>query len=243
MKISYLSIGALAGILAATSALAVPTVNISRTAGTYSGSGGEFTLKANADIFYTPYSATVPVFASGSTIQTFCLETSDYVTMGNNYSAYVDSKISGANGTKTLTVGAANLYAQFCAQTLGGYNYTVGSGRSTTAGQLQNTIWAYMGYAYSPNAQFASDLTAVGITTPTAAISGAYYETTIGQTIWDVAILNLGVNGNSSAQDQLVAWSRAKPNDTSVPDGGTTVSMLGMALAGLGFIARRFGTR
>ena len=242
MKISSLSIGVVAAMLAATSALAVPTINITRQSGYYSGSGGEFTIKANAAISYSSYSTTTPVVASGAQFQTFCVETGDFVTLGNNYTAYVAPTISGANGTKTLSVGAAWLYANFLAGTLGGYNYTAGSGRSTSAGLLQSTIWYLMGEASNPGGVFLTDLTTAGITTPTAAMTGAYYSTTVSGTIYDVAVLNLGSNGDSTAQDQLVAWTQAA-GQTATPDGGTTVSLLGMALAGLGIIGRRFAKR
>src|ERR1035437_9159817 len=248
MMIRSLSIGAVAGMLATTSVLAVPTtVTIDRQSGYYSGSGGEFTITVNQNISYASYAGS-SIATAGTSFQTFCVENLDYIAPGSTYTAFVASQINGNNGTKTLSIGAAYLYAQFLAGTLGGvygYNYTPGVGRSAMAGLLPQTIWWTMGEMSSPGGCFVTDLANAGITTPSAAISGAYYETKIGGTIYDVAVLNLGLNGgtDSQDQDQLIAWTRPVPHDSRVPDGGTTVSMLGMGLAGLAFIGRRFGKR
>jgi hypothetical protein len=238
MKNRFISIGTLAGMLAVTSVLATPTITITQTAGASSGGGGQFTVTVGSTpIYYTPFSSTVPVAAANSVFQTFCLETTYNVNNGSSYAAVVANNIAQNSG-EDLSVGAAWLYANFLAGTLSGY-----VANSTDAGILQQTIWWTMGEASEPsNHTYVNDLAAAGITSPATAITGSYYSTTIGSTIYDVAALQLGVN--NANQDQLIAWSQASGNTPApVPDGGTTVSLLGMALAGLGFVARRMGRR
>jgi hypothetical protein len=97
-----------------------------------------------------------------------------------------------------------------------------------------------MGEASNPGGAFVTDLSTAGITSPSSTISGAYATETIAGTTYDVAVLNLGENGDSSAQDQLISWTQPSGNN-SAPDGGTTVSLLGMGLGCLALLGRRFG--
>jgi hypothetical protein len=55
---------------------------------------------------------------------------------------------------------------------------------------------------------------------------------------YGVYILNMWDSSGKAGQDQLIYTTGAIPN-TSVPDGGMTVILLGMSLTGLGFVSRR----
>jgi hypothetical protein len=96
---------------------------------------------------------------------------------------------------------------------------------------------------YYTTAAFMTDLSNGGITAPYAAIGGNYYQTTIAGTTYDVAVLNLGENGDSSAQDQLIAWTVPTGNETGVPDGGSTLCLMGAALLALGALRRQLTLR
>jgi hypothetical protein len=102
-------------------------------------------------------------------------------------------------------MGTAWLYSQFAAGILSGYDYTYGSGRTATAGDLQQTIWYLQGEETSlinggadGTAFYNAAVSALGGNIANAA-NGAY----------GVVALNLwapnedGSNG-AGAQDQLM---------------------------------------
>jgi len=77
--------------------------------------------------------------------QTFCVETDEYVNNNNDYHVELSSSAwqGGVAGPEPdpISVGTAYLYNEFAKGTLTGYTYTPGSGRQTSAGQLQQMIW------------------------------------------------------------------------------------------------------
>jgi hypothetical protein len=207
----------LIGAMAATSLLAIPTsgsVNVSRTDGYYSGSGGEFTITDVDGKF---------------TFQTFCLELSEQVQ--NNPHTYQlnqfdEATAGGVNNGATvgggdpISYGTAFLFYEFTKGTLAGYNYTPGAGREATAGQLQNAIWWLEDELTLSAAQIGANpfLGLLNLATAKNDAGGAF----------GVQVMNLtGANGQPG-QDFL-----------AVPDGGLTVALLGMGLAGLGWVNRR----
>lgn len=116
------------------------TVTLSQ--GAYSfGIGGEFNATLNAAAF-TPAALT----NSGS-FETFCLERSENFQSGGTYNYTIDTVAllggGGAfGGMDPLDETTAFLYSAFITGTLGGYDYSNGSGmRSAHAGALQNAIW------------------------------------------------------------------------------------------------------
>jgi len=135
--------------LLAVAASAGPTyqVNITRMAGYYSGSGGEFTL--------SPTLASDPIPGNPGPWQTFCVETNEYIMPP--YTAYMDIDTyavvggvggqdldlngDGINDADSLDPRTAYLYTKFLNKTLIGYDYTPGGTRSASAGDLQNAIW------------------------------------------------------------------------------------------------------
>jgi hypothetical protein len=80
--------------------------------------------------------------------QTFCTELNEEFSPGDLYSV---SSIGNAalydhtGNPVPINQGVAYLYSYFAQGTLYGYNYAYGSGRSTSAGILQNAIWYLLG--------------------------------------------------------------------------------------------------
>jgi hypothetical protein len=129
-------------LLTAGSALASPTVTVTRTSGYYSGSGGEFTLTPNADL--------TSLLGHSGVFESFCIEKTESVTIGSTYAAQLNTEAmlggynggpSGPGGGDPLDPRTAYLYTQFAAGTLTGYNYTPGTNRENSAKALQNVIW------------------------------------------------------------------------------------------------------
>jgi len=129
-------------VLLTGSALATPSVTVTRTSGCYSGSGGEFTLTPNAEL----RTLTGP----SGTWESFCLERTEFVTIGSTYNAVVNTEamlgglnngVPGPGGGDPVDARTAYLYSNFAGGTLTGYNYTPGTGRANSAAALQDVIW------------------------------------------------------------------------------------------------------
>jgi hypothetical protein len=181
----------------------------------------------------TKNQVTTPVADS---FQTFCVETGETISHNGVYTATLNDH-TVLTGTY-LNKGTAYLYSQFVVKgTFGGlatYNY--GASRTTTAGQLQNAIWAFMGQGGQTAANNALNpffQAAVAAEGGTFALADA----TVAAGFLNVSILNLLDSSGKNAQDQLIYTPG--PGNNTVPDGGMTVMLLGMSLTGLGFISRR----
>ena len=123
------------GILASP-LIASPTVYMSVKDGSHYGVGGEFTA--------TPTGVTG--LTDGVSFQTFCVEYQEHIYLNQNYDAVVNTKaINGGVGPQgdPLDAKTAFLYDSFLDGKLAtyGYDYTPGSGRSASAGALQDVIW------------------------------------------------------------------------------------------------------
>jgi len=136
--------------LLAVAASAGPTdyqVNITRMAGYYTGSGGEFTL--------SPTAGSDPIPGNPGPWQTFCMETNEYImppytaymdidpyaVVGGSGGQDLDLNGDGINDADSLDPRTAYLYTKFLNKTLIDYDYTPGGTRSASAGALQNAIW------------------------------------------------------------------------------------------------------
>ncbi len=133
--------------LIATPALAVPTVLVGRTPGTYPAfpaGSGEYTLTPNAELGV--------LIGISLPFQTFCLEVYELVTVGDTYEAIVNDEaiigdgrwpgeLPGPDGGDLLDSRTAYLYCKFVKGTLPGYDYTPGLGRENSARNLQTAIW------------------------------------------------------------------------------------------------------
>lgn len=149
----------------------------------------------------------------------FCLEKSETLAFNTVYHYEVAQKTTSNDFISRAT---AWLYLQFLSGTLAGYN-----GTSTAANNLQNAIWFLEdeggqnnAYAQLAMANAAHD---IGTDAKTQANNGYY----------GVGVMQLWSNPNRTGarQDQLIR--------INVPDGGTTLVFLGMAMTGLAAASRR----
>jgi len=138
----------------------VGDVDITKVGGIY---GGEFTIYNYTDTSffnndaYNGLTSNVPS-SSPESFQTFCIEKSEYVSLGQSYHAEVSTTfidegtypgpVTGPGshailGSKSygdnLDARTAYLYTKFAQGTLTGYDY--GAGRAASAALLQEAIW------------------------------------------------------------------------------------------------------
>ena len=116
-------------------AMAVPTITIG--GGPYqAGSGGEFTINVT--------SGEIPGNPVGSSFQSFCIETDEFISFGNTYYVEISANaIQGGSGgpePDPLDPKTAWLYNEFLNGTLAGY-FDNPLGRQNSAGHLQRAIW------------------------------------------------------------------------------------------------------
>ena len=134
-----------------------------------------------------------------------------------------NNAVQGGTGNNTgdpLSVGTGWLYSQFASGTLG-YNYGAAN-RTTSANALQTAIWWLEGEV-GGDANSTYSLAAV------AHFGSAAAAMADGGWNYGVHALNLTENGERR-QDVLYY---------TVPDGGTTLMLLGLGLSGLAFASNR----
>jgi hypothetical protein len=218
-------------MVAAVPALMADTVTLYQAAYYYSD-GGEFTaVTAPAVAELADYSSsTMGQGGYANSFQTFCVQVGTEFEPGVTYNFTLSSISLGGpgNGAPGVTLGqpysyplsegTAWLYSQFARGTLANYDFSnASSDRTTDAGMLQSAIWALQGgqsdasfpNGVSGNVYYAEALAALGGNLTTAATAATDYG---------VEIMNLTSGPNSNNQNQLVL----------VPDGGSTVLMLGV---------------
>ncbi|MDH7599276.1 MAG: hypothetical protein QHH07_06525 [Sedimentisphaerales bacterium] len=181
-------------------AIGAPTVTVTRTPGTYPSlppKSGEFTLTPNDEL--------EAILGVSGPFQSFCLETSESITIDNTYNVEVTTEAilgdgrwpgepAGPRGGDVISPATAYLYTQFRAGTLQGYDYTPGPGRENSARALQTAIW-YLEYES-------------GYTKWNALSREAQAFVTLGQSsgwtgIGNVRVLNLYDESKQCYQDML----------------------------------------
>ena len=217
----------IAGLLAVVASLVITpslfaamTVTLQQDTSRYSfGVGGEFRAVGNGELnsivnwsAYSTANSTTATASRNNSFQTFCIEYNEHFNPGATYNVGVSQNAMYGNqgpGGDPISIGTAWLYSQFAAGTLGGYNYTYGSGRasSTSAGALQMAIWSlegeYTGTLTTAALTFinlaTADLTARGLLGV-----GRTYVSLQADALgaFGVRALNLGAAG--AVQDQLV---------------------------------------
>ncbi|MCL5278918.1 MAG: hypothetical protein M1376_03300 [Planctomycetes bacterium] len=124
------------------STLATPTIIVTQTSGYHSGNGGEYTL--------VPDAACAALTGQVGPFQSFCVEATEFAIPGSTYDVQIGTEAiagganngpAGPGGGDPLDARTAYLYASFQAGALSGYDYTPGTGRSNSAGALQDVIW------------------------------------------------------------------------------------------------------
>jgi VPDSG-CTERM motif len=208
-------LGLLLVAFAGSNAYATSTVTV-QWAPNHSPTGGEFILQTS-DI---------------GTFNSFCLEVDEHVSIGGtyNYSTSDSAQLGGANTDlgDPISLGAAWLYSQFAAGTLATlYGYD----SATDQTDLQNAIWMLEDELLSTDERYS-------LTNPWLDVAG----TALFGPGWTLTQLQVNANGaygvnvmnlyttdtNLPAQDML-----------HVPDGGTTLALLGLAITGLGLFSKR----
>jgi hypothetical protein len=192
----------------------------------HSGVGGEF----NA---YTPFlnpvsigyasAAMANVGSGGTGFETFCVEYNEHFNPGHTYTyAISNAALLGGNGgpSDPLSKGSAWLYSNFAHDTsFDGFVTYLHT--NTDAGLLQTALWWLEnenGLSYDPLNKFEVAVVAKFGSDVNAMADNAHFGYSVG-------VLNLWINPDFTGfvQDQLVL----------VPDSGTTVMLLGLALVGL----------
>jgi len=207
------------------------------------GQGGEFTLNAlsPSGLDTSGYAAGVTGGIGGlaGTFQTFCIEGNEYIAgYDTTYNASVDTyaeaggQTGATAGKDPVSVGTGWLYSQFAQGTLDtlGYSYAGGTpeqiaARRVSAGLLQDALWwleGEMNLSYDPSNIYMAAVVAL------FGVDGAKAD---GAATYGVYALNIWT-ADGRGQTQLFY---------SVPDGGTTLMLLGGALVGLGALRRKFG--
>lgn len=216
----------------------------------HSGVGGEFAVRARTDgtatekaaslAFVTATAAnysTLALVDSGNTLgfETFCIEYNEHFSPGSNYNTQVSpGAIKGGNITSDpVSVGTAYLYSLFATGSLTGYNYN----STTSAGNLQNTIWFLEGERNGlPSGPLIADPGTFDTLLTSKFGSNTANWTADSYNGWTaasfgVAALNMGTSPTFPNQDQLIY--------VGVPDGGTTLILIGLAMSGLAFFRRK----
>lgn len=197
--------------------------------------GGEFTAYTSPESYLGNYASSTVVNGG---FQTFCIETTVDFSPGSSYTYNLSSVDSQG---RQLSEGAAFLYYEFATGQLAGYDYNVPStsadqaARKTDAGLLQAAIWWLQGQQkYTVDGQYQVPTTS----------NNPYYNLAVTTLGADVTSANNGLfgvdilqmwDGSTAAQNQLVV--------VSVPDGGTTAGLLGLAFVGMFFVQHRRNTQ
>lgn len=213
------------------SLLALEKLKITRENGYFGGSGGEFSVVGLGSA-QLPGSGYVPgengTSLSAGSFQTFCVEYQVHVSPGSDYWYSISDEVQFANdhGLGYVALGTDWLYDQFARGILSGYEYEKGTDRAASAIALQNAIWFIQG-------QIADAGTGAGFVVIAEGAVGASELNSQSNGMYGTRALNLWSQDNPTrpydVQTQLIR----------VPDGGTTVALLGIAICSLAFVARR----
>jgi hypothetical protein len=212
------------------------------------GVGGEFTVNdiggnpPNSWLDLSGYFASVTSNLGGITsFQTFCIEKDEYLyPYGASYEVVLSGgAVHGGVGgpdPDPLSRGTALLYSQFAKGALTGYNYA--AGRNLSAAALQEAIW----WLEEEITSYTAGNSFIGLVATTFGSDlDARLDAGAGQ--YGVYALNLigaaGAPIGVVGQDQLY-YRDPGITTTAVPDGGTTIALLGMALCGMAIVSRRF---
>lgn len=197
----------------------------------HKGSGGEFTFTpVGGWLDLSGYSSrTTGQGGYGGSFQTFCLEMNEYILEGSSYVGSLGPEANlggGGPNPDPVSQGTGWLYSQFASDNWqAGLTYDYTSARSNAAA-LQEAIWFLE--------QEISSYSGTNIYINAAILRFGTIGNAMGGHASDfgVSALNLTDSAGNRKQDQL--------HYAPVPDGGTTLMLLGGALIGLGALRRKF---
>jgi hypothetical protein len=216
-----LGLSAVLTLVAAPMVVTANTITLTQNANTSYSDGGAFQALTTQN-FVQNYAASAT--ANGQFL-TFCVESQVVFSPGHSYN-YITAG-SSSDG-KNLALGTAYLYYEFASGTLG----TLAPQSLSDYGLMQAAIWTLQGQIM-PNGDFTTATAdnnkyyALALTAP--ATTGTF----------GVQILNLTDGNGIPAQNQLVYTGGGTPHTGQVPDGGLTITLLGLSLASMALIQRR----
>jgi len=202
------------------------------------GVGGEFTLtpvNPTKWLDLSHYGAGAKNVGVDGSFQTFCTEGGEYIyPYSSTYNATVQpNAVSGGVGPNgdPISKGTGWLYSQFASGDWApGLSYAYsGSGRGADADLLQKAIWwleGEEGITYAASNKFM-----LAVVNHFGSQLGAQAD---GGSRFGVYALHLTTESGGAVQDQLYF------SGVPVPDSGATIALLGIAVAGLGIISRRY---
>ena len=202
------------------------TVTVDYVTGYHAGSGGEFNVSPITGVGYAP----VDLYNNNSGqlgFGTFCVDRDTPIVVPGQYTAVVNPNGITSSGNQ-ISIGTAWLFQQFAYGTLAGYDYTPGAGRASSAFNLQLAIWTLEGtYNYQGNPN-----------------GGNIFLQKIEQLYGSIAAGSVDNNQQISVGVLLLTDPRtgqnAQPMLTLLPDGGSALILLGMALSSMAVVARKF---
>ena len=234
--------------------------------------GGEFTLITDGGLSSTPSpyvtsgaTGTIisdPNVSNENGFQSYCLELGTTYPAGpsgglptSSLSYKISTSIINGNsgGTTAVTLGTAWLYYEFATKAFSSTNFnynpafeTTGftsySARADDSAYLQAAIWFLQGEITESQADGTANPYIALLTASTG--SGGLGLANIGlaqvadaNNIYGVDVMNIGTVGTYEDQAQLVLV-----HSTSVPDGGSTVMLLGGVLGGVAMFRRKLAT-
>jgi len=168
----------------------------------------------------------------GTDYITFCLEYRENLQMGKEYT-YEISQAAMYNGNGTvdpISMATAWLYNQFVKGTLAGidrWGQLTGLYDSrNNADHLQKAIWYLEGESQGANNAYAR----LAVAQAGMADNNGFYDVGV-MNVWEIDSRGRKI----ARQDQLISLPCR-----NVPDGGTSLVLLGMAMTGLAAANRRF---
>ena len=199
--------------------------------------GGEFTL-IDTGLDLSAYTTDTSGIIGADSFQTFCIEYNEHIYRGQTvtYALNTQAVMGGAGGPSPdpVSQGTAYLYSRFASGDLAssGFDYSL-AGRALSAGLLQEAIW----YLEEEIALTAAEMAANIFLTAAESEFGTLATAMLDQgtdASYNVSAVNLyNSDGTRLRQDQLYVGPGAS---TSVPDGGASVLLFGLALIGIGTV-------
>ena len=167
-----------------------------------------------------------PVAVVNGGFETFCVEASVTFSPGKSYSFTLSDTDSQG---RALTEGAAFLYQQFATGALSPlYDYNNAANRKTDAGMLQSALWMLQGNQ-SGGSSFPNGGTGNIFYNYAVNFLGGANVLLANNGKYDVEVLQMWDAAGATHQNQLVL----NPTPTQLPEGGMTLVLLAMGLAGL----------